>query len=141
MARLEPNSKYLTAEDILSASDIHVEELPVPEWGGTLYVKTLTGEERDKIEAEILVIGADGRPKQAKLNNLRSLVAFYGICDEKGNRLFTKAEEIAKLAKKSASALDRVVARIQELSAMSPADIENLIDDLKNDQRAALPTA
>lgn len=131
----------LSRDDILNVNDIDVEELPVPEWGGSIFVKTLTGEERDKIEAAIIVIGSDGKPKQTKMENLRSLVAFYGICDEQGRRLFTEAKDITALAKKSASALDRVVAKIQSMSGMSPADIENLVGELKNAQPAALPSA
>lgn len=133
-------SNYLSRDDILSANDIQVEELPVPEWGGVICVKTLTAEERDMLEAEIVQMSPDGKPKAMKLDTLRSTVAFLGICDSDGNRLFTDKKDIAALKKKSAAALDRVVARIQEMSAMSPADIEKLTANLKNDQPAALPT-
>jgi len=132
--------KFLSRDDILNANDICIERLPVPEWGGVVHVKTLTGEERDKIEEAIISIGADGKPKQAKMENLRSLVAFYGVCDEQGKRLFTEAKDIVSLTKKSASALDKVVAKIQSMSGMSPADIESLVGDLKNDQHAVLPS-
>lgn len=131
----------LSRDDILSVNDIQIEELPVPEWGGSVYVKTLMGEERDKIEASVISIGADGKAKQAKMENLRALVAFYGICDEQGKRLFTEAKDIVSLTKKSASALDRVVAKIQKMSGMSPADIESLVGELKNDRPAASPSA
>jgi hypothetical protein len=129
--------KYLSAEEILNVNDIHVEELPVPEWGGVICVKTLTGSERDEIEGEIIQLGPNGQPKSVKINKIRSLVAFYGICDETGKRLFNDKKNVDDLSRKSSSALDRVVKRIQELSAMSPADIESLVADLKNDQRAA----
>ncbi len=134
-------SNYLSRDDILSANDIQVEELPVPEWGGVICVKTLTGEERDMLESEMISIGPNGQAKNVKLDALRSTVAFLGICDNDGNRLFTDKKDIDKLKKKSAAALDRVVARIQEMSAMSPADIEKLTTNLKNAQPAALPTA
>lgn len=128
-------TKLLSREDILSVNDIEVQELPVPEWGGMIYVKTLTGEERDKIEAAVIEINPrSGQPSAARMDKLRSLVAFYGICDETGKRLFTEGKDIALLAKKSASALDRVVAKIESLSKMSPADINQLIGELKNDQ-------
>lgn len=133
--------KVLSRDDILNVNDICIEKLPVPEWGGAIYVKTLMADERDKIEAAIITIGADGQPKGVRMENLRSLVAFYGICDEQGHRLFTDGRDIAALAKKSSSALDRVVAKIQKMSGMSPADIDNLTAGLKKDQSAASPTA
>lgn len=133
--------KYLSRDDILNANDIQIEELPVPEWGGTICVKTLTGAERDMLEGELVEMGANGKPKGMKLEHIRSTVAWLGICDDQGNRLFTDKKDIARLDKKSAAALDRVVSRIQAMSAMSPADIDALVNDLKNDQPAALPIA
>jgi len=40
----------LTRDEILKAEDIQYETVPVPEWapGGTVRVKTLSGEERDE---------------------------------------------------------------------------------------------
>lgn len=133
-------SELLSKDQILSSNDIHVEELPVPEWGGSICVKTLSADERDQIEAAMIEVGPNGQPKMTKMKKLRALVAFYGICDDKGNRIFTEGRDIDALSKKSAAALDRVVARIQALSAMSPADIEALTTNLKNAQPAALPT-
>lgn len=135
------SNKYLSRDDILNANDIQIEELPVPEWGGTICVKTLTGAERDMLEGQLVEMGKDGRPKEIKMDHLRATVAWLGICDDQGARVFTDKKDIAALEKKSAAALDRVVARIQAMSAMSPADVDSLIGELKNDQRAALPTA
>jgi hypothetical protein len=134
------DTKYLSRDEILSANDIHIEELPVPEWGGVIFVKTLSADERDQLEASIMEMSTEGKPKKMKLEHLRSNMMVLGICDDKGEKLFTLAD-ISKLGKKSAAAADRVVARIQAISAMSPADIEVLVSDLKNAQPAALPTA
>jgi len=134
-------NKYLSASEILAANDIQIEELPVPEWGGVICVKTLQADERDELEASMVVLSNTGQAKSMKLDHLRSTIAYLGICDDKGNRLFTDKKDIAALGKKSAAALDRVVSRIQQMSAMSPADIENLVAEIKNDQSAALPTA
>ncbi len=37
----------LTGEEILGADDLPTEVVPVPEWDGTVIVRTLTGAERD----------------------------------------------------------------------------------------------
>lgn len=131
--------KILSKNDILNANDIHIEELSVPEWGGVVYVKTLTADERDMLEAAIVEMSANGKPKSLKLEHMRAHLAMLGICDAEGNRLFSSAD-VKALGKKSAAALDRVVAMIQKMSALTATDIERLMDDLKNGQRAALPT-
>ena len=41
----------LTRDQILAVSDIQTEEVHVPEWGGTVLVRGLTGAERDEFEA------------------------------------------------------------------------------------------
>jgi len=131
--------KQLTKDDILSANDIYKEEIDVPEWGGTVFVKTLSGEERDKLEASIISFGPSGQARGMRTDKLRSTLAVLGICDKDGNPIFAE-KDIPALAKKSASALDRVVVAIQRLAGMSPADVDSLIGELKNDQPAALPS-
>ena len=129
--------KILSKDEILSANDIYTELIEVPEWGGSVYVKTFTGAERDRLEAHVMRFGVNGKPASANLENMRALVASLGICDESGNTIFT-AKDIPALARKSAAALDRVVAKIQSLAGMTPADVESLVGDLKNDQPADL---
>ncbi len=130
----------LSKDEILSANDIYIEEVKVPEWGGNVYVKTLSGEDRDMLEASMMEFSANGKPKTLKLQKLRGTLAALGICDEEGNRIFDD-KDIPALAKKSAAALDRVVLAVQKLAAMSPADVNDLIGELKNDQPAALHSA
>ena len=133
-------TNYLSRDDILNANDIQIEELPVPEWGGVICVKTLSADERDKLEASILEMSPNGQPRKMKLDHLRSYIAVLGICNSEGVPVFDLKDVLA-LGKKSAAALDRVVLRIQQMSAMSPADIESLVSNLKNAQTAALPIA
>ena len=130
----------LNRADILAAKDIKIELLTVPEWGGDVYIKTLSGAERDQLEAAIIQFGADGKPKQLKLEKLRSLLAWLALCDADGNRLFDDEKDIAALGKKSAAALDRVASHAQNLAAISETDIAKLTDELKNDQPAATPS-
>ena len=120
----------LTKEQILGATDIKVEKVNVPEWGGDVYVKGMSGAERDKFEASIV----ETRGSQQKLNmtNVRAKLACYTICDKDGKRLFTD-NEIGELAKKSASALQRIFDAAQKLSGIGAGEVENL---LKNSESA-----
>ena len=49
----------LTREQILQSDDLPCETVPVPEWGGEVQVRTMTGTDRDAFEASL--IGKEGR--------------------------------------------------------------------------------
>lgn len=129
----------LNRDTILAAKDIHIELLHVPEWSGDVYIKTLSGAERDKLESEIIEFGANGQPKKMRMDKIRSLICALAICDENGERLFGD-KDIDALAEKSAAALDRVSAKATNMAGMSQGDIDTLVDGLKNEQAAALPS-
>jgi hypothetical protein len=42
----------LTRDSILNAKDLKKELVKVPEWGGEVYVRCMTGSERDAFESE-----------------------------------------------------------------------------------------
>ena len=77
----------LNRDDILKATDIKIE--PVEAWGGTVYVKGMTGKERDQFEAS--VIKMKGKSQDINLANVRAKLCVMTICDDKGVRLFTDA--------------------------------------------------
>lgn len=109
----------LSKADILGADDLPREEVPVPEWQGTVFVRTMTGEERDGFEQSII----DGEKR--KLDNIRAKLAALTVVDENGERLFEEGD-IAELGKKSAAALDRVFAVAQRLNGLTGEDVESL---------------
>lgn len=115
----------LTKEMILQAKDIPVEKVEVPEWGegAYVYVKGLTGAERDKFEASI--IEQRGTLQRINLENARSKLCVACICDQDGKRLFSD-DEINVLAGKSAIALERIFTAAQRLSGLLPNDIEKM---------------
>lgn len=45
---------YLNRQQILEANDLPTEDVPTPEWGGTVKVKTLNGLEREAFETSIV---------------------------------------------------------------------------------------
>lgn len=105
---------------ILSAKDIRREPLDVPEWGGTLYVRVMTGSERDEFERIVL----NGKTAGPGMSNLRARMAAITICDESGQRMFVDADMI-ELGKKSATALDRVFAKAQEINRIGAEEVES----------------
>ena len=116
----------LDREAILKANDIEKREVYIPEWGGSVYVRGMTGRERDQFEASI--IRQRGRDTEINMKNARAKLVVMCTVDQEGNRLFTDAD-IALLANKSAKALDRIFAVAQELSGITREDMEELTEN------------
>lgn len=120
--------QLLTADQILHADDLPSEVVEVPEWGGLVRVRGLTGAERDQFEAS--VTRRRGTSVETNLENVRAKLCALCIVDASGNRLFSD-EQIPALGRKSGAALSRVFAAAQRLSGMTPADVEELTKELK----------
>ena len=114
---------FLTRDQILEANDLTTREVSVPEWGGTVRVRALTGTERDALEASTLQ--GKGKNKDINLANFRAKLCTRAIVDEQGKRLFGD-EDIAALGRKSAGALAKVYDTAAELSGISEADVDEL---------------
>lgn len=108
----------LTKEQILAADDVKRVKLEVPEWGGEVYISTMSGTARDEFETGIL-----SNAKGGKVGNARARLAASTITDELGNLLFT-ANDIEALGLKSQAALDRVVVESQRLNKLTNDDLE-----------------
>lgn len=108
--------KTLNRDEIVAISDIKTEHVDVPEWGGTVALRELTGAERDAFEAQMVKV-VDGR-READMANLRAkLVAACLVDGETGDRLFDD-KTIHQLGNKSAAALDRLFRVAQRMNGM-----------------------
>lgn len=112
----------LTRAQILKADDLPSRDVPVPEWGGTVRVRSLTAKDRDEFETAVLAARQEGNLSPG---NIRARYAAAAIVDEKGKQLFSE-DDIEALGAKSAAALDRVYAAVNDLNALSPKDVEEL---------------
>lgn len=124
----------LSRDQILQANDLPLEEISVPEWGGTVYVRGLTGEERDELESSVVHI--EGKRKRINTSNIRAHLASLVICDEAGKKLFTE-KDIQALGRKCASALQRVFDAAQRLSGLTEEDLEELGKNFVSGQNGA----
>jgi len=114
----------LTRDEILKADDIEIEEVEVPEWGGSVYVRGLTAEQRDQYEQSLIV--RKGKKSDINLVNARARLVALTVVDENGDSLFTLADAEA-LGQKSAAALQRVFEVAQRLSGLTEEDVEELV--------------
>jgi len=112
----------LSKEQILSVDDMQYRDVSVPEWGGVVRLKSLSGMQRDRLEAEVQSLG---QGKGLGSANLRAKFAQAAIVDSNGKRMF-EAADLDKLGRKSAAALSRVFTVIVEMNAMTKQDVEDL---------------
>lgn len=107
----------LNAEAILAAADLAPVWVDVPEWGGGVYVRAMSGVERDAFDAEL----AEGGP-DAVLTNIRARLVARCASDAEGARVFQDSD-IPALGEKSGAALDRVFTVAQRLNRLTEASI------------------
>lgn len=116
-------TELLGREAILAASDAVTEDVHVPEWGGTVRVRGLSGTERDEFESSMLV--KRGKHRDVSLINARAKLVSLAVVDENGARVFTD-HDVVDLGHKSATALTRVYEVVSRLSGLSDEDVDEL---------------
>lgn len=100
-------------DSILAAQDRRGEAVSVPEWGGVVWAKSLSGTERDLLEQAVFAAKAEGQADPL----FTARVVALGAHDEGGAKLFRPGDEAA-LAQKDAAALSRVAGAVLRLSGM-----------------------
>jgi CO/xanthine dehydrogenase FAD-binding subunit len=112
----------LTREMILGADDLPKQEVAVPEWGGSVYVRALTGAER--VQFERVVFAATDEDEATVMAQLVALCTV----DEQGNRLFT-AEDVEALNRKNSRCLNKVASAAIMFNALSAEGVEEAGND------------
>ena len=108
----------LSKEAILNADDLKTEVVDVPEWGGEIIIRGLTGKTREVFET----IASEQSTSDA--SNIRASMAALSIVDEAGALMFTN-QDVIKLGEKSYIALDRVFKAAKKLNGLgSVEDLE-----------------
>lgn len=123
--------EYLTSDKILKTNDIVFEDVSVPEWGGTVCVRSIDGAERDEFEGGSIKevrVKERGRYKtkhKANMTNYRARLVALAVCKGVNDPTpsFNPSQVIA-LGTKNAAALDRVFAVAQRLAGITEEDIE-----------------
>lgn len=107
----------LSRDAILAAEDRKVEEVEVPEWGGSVKIAVMTGTQRDVWEQSL--VARNG----VNIANIRARLVAMCAVDDAGGRLFSDDDAIA-LGTKSAIALDRCAKVAQRLNGLGKEDFE-----------------
>jgi hypothetical protein len=107
-------SQCLKAADILNAKDTKIERVDLPELDGFVYVKTMTGIQKDAFDNSLLV--TSGGKRDVVPLNARAKFLVHVVCDVDGNQLFTEAD-VERLGQKSSAILERLWRAARRLAA------------------------
>ena len=121
----------LNRESILAVSDIKIEKVAVPEWGGDVYVKAMTGAEKDSYDDSICSF--DGEGVQMTLTDATAKLCARTICDKDGKLMFSN-KDVNALSKKNGRALERCSKVARRLSGYGKGEIEKLVKNSKSAQ-------
>lgn len=113
----------LDRETILGKTKLRTERVDVPEWGGVVNVKELTGAERDSFEASIVDLKSGGRELDS--DNVRAKLAVRAVVDDNGARIFEDSDAV-ELGNLSAAPLSRVYNVAARLAGLTAEDLEEL---------------
>lgn len=110
----------VTKQQIADAVDRKWEDVPVPEWGGDVRLMELSAADRGYIEAGSVV--ANGQNPQLRVESLkvyREKLVGLSMVDENLQRVYSNKEIAAgALANKSGAIIEKLAAKVQELSGM-----------------------
>ena len=116
----------LTRDQILAIDDLPIEQVKIPEWKGSVYMRTLTGKQRDEFEQTAI---QRKTKKGSDIRGLKVKLVAMCLCNKDGKLLFAGRDDEAKLIEKSGSALERLSEVAQRLSGLDEKQIEEIAAD------------
>lgn len=116
----------LTRDEILAIEDLPTERVEIPEWKGAVYMRTLSGKQRD----EFTQLATDRRSaKRFDIRGLKVRLVAMALCDKSGKLLFAGDGDESKLNAKAGAAIDRLFQIAQRLSGLSDDELEEMTAD------------
>jgi hypothetical protein len=103
--------------------------------GDFVYVRQMTGHERDTFEQSLLKKTRDKKGTvisyEQATEDFRAKLAVVTLCDEKGNLIMEKGDYIALSRNMSAKRLETIINEAQKLNKISEEDKEELVKNLE----------
>jgi hypothetical protein len=109
----------LTFEQIIHTQDLPKELVTVPEWGGDVYIATMTAGDRDAYEMSVATM-QNGKMKP-DMRNIRAKLVSRCLVDQDGDRICTE-DKINDLSKKSSKVLDRLFDIASKINGINEVD-------------------
>lgn len=97
----------LSRDDVLQADDRTLQEVEVPQWGGTLYVRELSAKEVEDFQSEAAELQEMAEEGEDLPYSWRAALVALCAADEDGERMF-EPEDREALGERSNDAIDLV---------------------------------
>ena len=119
----------ITRELLLQKQELEIRKVDLTD-DLFVYVRQMTGRERDRFEQSIVTVEKDEKGKDVPkrtMEDFRAKLAVNTICDAEGNNILTPEDVETLSVNISAARLERIITIAQELNKISEEDKENLI--------------
>lgn len=130
----------LNREDLLKKQELKVAKVELED-GNFVFVRQMTGRERDDFEQSLLVKTYDRKGRmdgvEQNLSDFRAKLAVRTICDESGALLLDKKDAEILSQNMAISTLEKIVEAAQELNAITEKDKAKLVKNSENGQVVA----
>jgi hypothetical protein len=124
---------FLSKDQILGADDRRYEIVEVPEWGGSIRLRSLTGAEITDWQSKNMRGPANKQRINYRSHVVERLIALCAV-DEHGAPLFDDPGDVLRLASKSAAAINRLNEACLRLNALTEDDQKEVAEDFENAQ-------
>jgi len=115
----------LTPDEISAADDRQWEDVPVPEWGGTVRIASMSGTDRNAYQKQMVVLGSNGRPQGVDLADQYARLLSKCLVGEDFRRLYVTDKQVALLGRKNGAVLERLVEVAKRVSGLSDRAVED----------------
>jgi hypothetical protein len=122
--------KVLTREDLLKKDNLEVVEVDLGD-NVVVFVRQMTGHERDAFEQSLLVKKRDSKGNVTSIEqateDFRAKLAVQTVCDESGALLFKRDDYLRLSMNISAAKLEKIIDVAQKINGIGEKDREELI--------------
>jgi hypothetical protein len=120
---MEGNNHFLTRDQILTVPDIVTEEVNIPQWGGSVRVRSLTMQQRGRFE--FTHMDRKGVNYAEAVTMMRARLVALAVVDHEGKRLFSDAD-VDTLNQKNPAAIETIFKVAMRLSGFTRQDVDSL---------------
>jgi hypothetical protein len=91
---------------ILDHDDDQYAEVEVPEWGGSVRVRSIGAAERENLLRSSVTV--EGKSRKIDTPVMRVKIVWLSVVDESNKRMWTTKAELEALGQKNAASIDRI---------------------------------
>ena len=114
---------FLSREDIMAIVSVKKESIDMPEWGGSIFVRAMSGAESDILTD--LILAHEEKTGNNRLPHLKAIMAILTVCDGDGGRMFDM-NDMDMLLSKDGGALTKIFEVARRLNGLTPDSEETI---------------